>query len=181
MGGAPMMSSNRSSNHSATSCPRAKNRGRSRRCFARKSPPFSATSASRQPAIPQLMELLEDGVPDGIREAAAGARQDRQGIARRHRPTDPGAAVHHPHRPGRPHRPALGDIGCADARVKTALVNLWLVHPFAQQSGPGCHRPVQAPHRRARPVEIPDRHPRRQPRYLAAQVGGGVARLVQQK
>src|ERR1022692_813886 len=26
-----------------------------------------------EPAIPQLMELLEDGVPDGVREACAGA------------------------------------------------------------------------------------------------------------
>jgi HEAT repeat protein len=77
-------------------------------------------------AIPQLIELLREGVPDGIRRTAATAlgkigREARVAV-------DPlvnvllycraSLAVHVVR--------ALGDIGCADQRVRTALVDLWL-------------------------------------------------------
>src|SRR5262249_24922919 len=75
-------------------------------------------------AIPQLIELLQDGISDSIREAAVTAlgKIGRDAKAA----VDPlialcggrnGLAVH-------PVR-ALGDIGCPDQRVRTALVGLW--------------------------------------------------------
>jgi HEAT repeat protein len=77
-------------------------------------------------AIPQLIELLKEGNPDRIREAAATAlgkmgREARAAVDRLlHvlsgcRATLAVQVVR-----------ALGDIGCADQRVRGALVNLWL-------------------------------------------------------
>jgi HEAT repeat protein len=79
-----------------------------------------------EPAIPQLIELLKEDNPDGIREAAAAAlgklgRKARAAVDRMlHvlsgcRATLAVQVVR-----------ALGDIGCADQRVRSALVNLWL-------------------------------------------------------
>jgi HEAT repeat protein len=78
------------------------------------------------PAIPQLIELLREGNPDGIREAAAAAlgkigREARVSVDQliqvllHCRPPLAVQVVR-----------ALGDIGCADQRVRSALVNLWL-------------------------------------------------------
>jgi HEAT repeat protein len=79
-----------------------------------------------QPAIPQLIELLKDGIPDGTREAAAAAlgkigKESRAAVdplislISHSRATLAIQAVR-----------ALGNIGCADHRVRTALVDLWL-------------------------------------------------------
>lgn len=75
-------------------------------------------------AIPQLIELLQDGISDSIREAAVTAlgKIGRDAKAA----VEPiialcggrnGLAIHAVR--------ALGDIGCADQRVKAALVSLW--------------------------------------------------------
>jgi|GEM_PF-2407521 len=77
-------------------------------------------------AIPHLIELLKEDKPDGIREAAATAlgkmgREARAAVDQLlHvlsgcRATLAVQVVR-----------ALGDIGCADQRVRSALVNLWL-------------------------------------------------------
>jgi HEAT repeat protein len=87
-----------------------------------------------EPAIPQLIELLQEGIPDGIREGAAIALGK---IGREAR-----VAVDHLVKVLSNGRPtlavqaarALGDIGCADQRVRTALTNLWLSPPHSQTS-----------------------------------------------
>jgi len=77
-------------------------------------------------AVPQLIELLKDGIPDGIREAAAtalgkigkeakGAIDQLINVLSHSRANVAVQAVR-----------ALGGIGCADQRVRSALVNLWL-------------------------------------------------------
>jgi HEAT repeat protein len=81
-----------------------------------------------EPAIPQLMELLEDGVPDGVREAAAAAlgkigKESRVAVDQLIHVLQNTSRIALADRIAR----ALGDIGCADQRVRTALVNLWLV------------------------------------------------------
>lgn len=81
-----------------------------------------------EPAIPQLMELLEDGVPDGVREAAASAlgkigKESRVAVDSLIHVLQSTTRIALADRIAR----ALGDIGCADQRVRTALVNLWLV------------------------------------------------------
>jgi HEAT repeat protein len=87
-------------------------------------------------AVPQLVDLLADGIPDGIREAAAVAlgkigKESRSAV-------EPLIAILVSNcRIGLADRVAraLGDIGCADHRVKTALTNLWLfpIHSHSNQ------------------------------------------------
>lgn len=78
-----------------------------------------------EPAIPQLVELLRDGSPDSIREAAAislgkmgkkarGAVGALIDVLTHNRPNLVIVAVR-----------ALSEIGCADQSVRSALVNLW--------------------------------------------------------
>ena len=88
------------------------------------------------PALPQLIDLLADGVPDGIREAAAGAlgkigKESRVAVDALIRILQSSCRIALADRVAR----ALGEIGCADQRVKTALVNLWLspVHSQSNQ------------------------------------------------
>jgi HEAT repeat protein len=87
-----------------------------------------------EPAIPQLVELLEEGTPDAICEAAATAlgkigKEARVavdpliGLLANRRPSIALHAIR-----------ALGDIGCADQRVKNALINLWLAPGQTQKS-----------------------------------------------
>jgi HEAT repeat protein len=83
-------------------------------------------------AIPQLIELLKEGNPDGLREAAATALGKMGRAARvavdplidllsHCQATLASQAVR-----------ALGDIGCADQRVRSTLVNLWLSPTLSQ-------------------------------------------------
>lgn len=83
-------------------------------------------------AIPQLIDILQDGVPDAIREAAARAlgqigREARAAVyplcklLAHSRASLVIQAVR-----------ALGDIGCADQRVRAALLELWLLPGIAQ-------------------------------------------------
>jgi HEAT repeat protein len=76
-------------------------------------------------AIPQLIGWLHEGVPDSVREAAAAAlgkigKEARAAVDRLvqllgdSRPALSAQAAR-----------ALGGIGCADDRVRSALVNLW--------------------------------------------------------
>jgi HEAT repeat protein len=79
-----------------------------------------------EPAVPQLIELLQEGVPDGIREAAAAALGK---IGRKAKvAVKPLLQVLGHGRPALATQAvrALGDIGCADQSVRSALVNLWL-------------------------------------------------------
>jgi len=78
------------------------------------------------PAVPQLVELLRDGIPDGVRCAAALAlgkigKEARVAV-------DPLIKlVSHGRTPLAVQAiRALSGIGCADKRVRTALVDLWL-------------------------------------------------------
>jgi HEAT repeat protein len=77
-------------------------------------------------AVPQLVELLREGVPDPVREASATAlgrigKEAKVAVDRlvqllaNSRPVLSTRAIR-----------ALGNIGCADARVRSALVNFWL-------------------------------------------------------
>ena len=85
-------------------------------------------------ALPQLMELLHEGVPDPVREAAVTAlgkigKEARVAVDQlvqllaNARPALSAQAIR-----------ALGNIGCADGRVRSVLVNLWL-SPLQLQSG----------------------------------------------
>jgi HEAT repeat protein len=76
--------------------------------------------------VPQLTELLQDGVPDPVREAAATAlgkigKEAKAALDRlidllgKSRPALTAQAIR-----------ALGNLGCADDRVRSALVDLWL-------------------------------------------------------
>ena len=85
-------------------------------------------------AVPQLVELLQEGIPDGTREAAASAlgkigKESKAGV-------DPLILLLANRRVALAVQAvrALGDIGCADQRVRTALVNLWL-SPIHSQNG----------------------------------------------
>lgn len=85
-------------------------------------------------ALPQLLELLHEGVPDLVREAAATALGKMGKEAR----TAAGQLVQllanaRPALSAQAIR-ALGNIGCADDRVRSVLVNLWL-SPLQHQSG----------------------------------------------
>jgi len=77
-------------------------------------------------ALPQLLELLREGVADSVREAAvtalgklgkdaAGAVEQLVQLLANSRPALSAHAIR-----------ALGDIGCSDAKVRSVLVNLWL-------------------------------------------------------
>jgi HEAT repeat protein len=79
-----------------------------------------------EPAVPQLVELLAEEMPDGLREAAAIAlgKIGKKAVLA----VEPliNLLAH-----GRTNLAvqgvrALGDIGCADQRVRAALINLWL-------------------------------------------------------
>jgi HEAT repeat protein len=85
-------------------------------------------------ALPQLTECLSDGVPDPVREAAvvalgkigklaAGAVDPLLQIIAKARPGLSAQAIR-----------ALGNIGCADERVRSVLIELWL-SPMPLQSG----------------------------------------------
>jgi HEAT repeat protein len=85
-------------------------------------------------ALPQLIELLHEGVPDPVRQAAVTAlgkigKEARVavdqlvGLLAASRPSLAAQAIQ-----------ALGNIGCADDRVRSVLVNLWLT-PLQLQSG----------------------------------------------
>jgi HEAT repeat protein len=84
-------------------------------------------------ALPQLMELLHEGVPDPVRQAAVTALGKIGKEAH--------VAVDHLVQLLATSRPplcaqiiqALGKIGCADGRVRSVLINLWL-SPLQPQS-----------------------------------------------
>jgi HEAT repeat protein len=87
-------------------------------------------------AVPQLVDLLADGIPDGVREAAAVAlgkigKEGRVGVDALIHILNSNCRIALADRVAR----ALGDIGCADHRVKTALTNLWLfpIHSHSNQ------------------------------------------------
>jgi HEAT repeat protein len=85
--------------------------------------------------IPQLMELLEPGTPDGIREAAATAlgkigKEAKVAVDKLIEVLGPECRVPLAARVAR----ALGEIGCSDARVRNALNNLWLLPMDDQNS-----------------------------------------------
>jgi HEAT repeat protein len=85
-------------------------------------------------ALPQLIELLREGVPDPVRQAAVTAlgkigKEARVAVDQlvqllaNSRPALSSQAIH-----------ALGSIGCADDGVRSVLVDLWL-SPLQLQSG----------------------------------------------
>jgi len=85
--------------------------------------------------IPQLMELLEPGTSDGIREAASTAlgkigKESKVAVDKLIQVLGPECRVQLAARVAR----ALGEIGCADHRVRTALTNLWLLPMDDQNS-----------------------------------------------
>ena len=75
-------------------------------------------------AVPPLSELLQDGIPDCVREAAAGALGKLGNEAKSAAPrlvelaSSPAAIARHA-------VTALGKIGCADQRVRSTLDHLW--------------------------------------------------------
>jgi HEAT repeat protein len=79
-----------------------------------------------KPAVPHLVELLRKGVPDPVREAAATAlgRIGKGAEAAVDRLVQ--LLAHSSPVLSRRAIRALGNIGCADARVRSALVNSWL-------------------------------------------------------
>jgi HEAT repeat protein len=88
-----------------------------------------------QQALPQLVDLLADGVPDGVREATATAlgkigKEARVGVDRLIQILNSNCRIALADRVAR----ALGDIGCADQRVRTALTNLWLFPVHSQSN-----------------------------------------------
>lgn len=77
-------------------------------------------------ALPQLMDLLQEGIPDMVREAAVTAigkmgKEAKSAVdsliqlLSKARPALATQAIR-----------ALGNVGCADERVRSVLVNLWL-------------------------------------------------------
>jgi len=85
-------------------------------------------------ALPQLLELLREGVPDPVREAVVTAlgkigKEAKVAVGQivqllaNSRPALSAQAIR-----------ALGNIGCADQRVRAALANLWL-SPIQFQGG----------------------------------------------
>ena len=85
-------------------------------------------------ALPELIELLHEGVPDPVRQAAVIAlgkigKEARVAVDQlvqllaNSRPPLSSQAIH-----------ALGNIGCADDRVRSVLVDLWF-SPLQLQSG----------------------------------------------
>jgi HEAT repeat protein len=87
-------------------------------------------------ALPQLVDLLADGTPDGIREATATAlgkigKESKVAVDALIAILHSSCRIALADRVAR----ALGDIGCADQRVRAALTNLWLfpVHSHSNQ------------------------------------------------
>jgi HEAT repeat protein len=87
-----------------------------------------------EPAIPQLIDMLQEGIPDGVREGAAMAlgkigRESRAAV-------DPLTKLVSSARPTLVVRAirALGEIGCADLKVRTALTDQWQ-SPSQTQNG----------------------------------------------
>ena len=87
-------------------------------------------------ALPQLVDLLADGVPDGIREATSTAlgkigKEAKVAVDALIQIINSSCRIALADRVAR----ALGDIGCADHRVKAALTNLWLypIHSHSNQ------------------------------------------------
>jgi HEAT repeat protein len=85
-------------------------------------------------ALPQLIELLRDGVPDSVREGAAIALGKIGHIARP--AVDPLVRLLTDSRPALTDQVvrALGNIGHVDYKLRSALVNLW-PSPLQLQSG----------------------------------------------
>ncbi|MBI3410915.1 MAG: HEAT repeat domain-containing protein [Planctomycetes bacterium] len=83
--------------------------------------------------VPQLIELLQEGMPDSVREAAATAlgnvgEEARGAVDRLIVLSDNHTALAmHAVR-------ALGGIGCADQRVRSTLLGLWLSSNQSQNS-----------------------------------------------
>ncbi len=84
-------------------------------------------------AVPQLIQLLQEGIPDSVRETMATALGKLGGEARDAvdqlivlSSGQTALAVQAVR--------ALGAIGCADHRVRSALVNLWLTSIQSQNS-----------------------------------------------
>ncbi len=85
-------------------------------------------------ALPQLIDLLHEGVPDHVREAAVtaiGRIGDEANSA-----VDPLFQLLSKARPALSTLAirALGNLGCADERARSVLVNLWL-SPLQHQNG----------------------------------------------
>jgi HEAT repeat protein len=85
-------------------------------------------------AVPQLIELLSKGIPDHVRETAAAALGKIGKDART--AAGPLVEVLASARPALSVQAirALGDIGCADDEVRSALLDLWL-SPVQSQGG----------------------------------------------
>ena len=91
--------------------------------------------ARAEAVVPQLIELLEPGTSDGIREAASTAlgkigKEAKVAVDALIAVLTPECRVPLAARVAR----ALGEIGCADHRVRTALTNLWLLPMDDQNS-----------------------------------------------
>jgi HEAT repeat protein len=91
--------------------------------------------ARSESVIPQLIELLEPGTSDNVREAAATAlgkigKESKVAIDKLIQVLSPECRVPLAARVAR----ALGEIGCADHRVRTALTSLWLLPMDDQNS-----------------------------------------------
>src|SRR4051794_38685761 len=90
--------------------------------------------ARAKSALPQLIDLLQEGIPDNVREAAAIAigrlGKDAKSAV------DPLVQLIPKARPALSAQSirALGNLGCADERVRSLLVNLWL-SPLQHQNG----------------------------------------------
>lgn len=82
--------------------------------------------ARSRSVLPQLIDLLHDGVPDHVREVAVTAI-GRYGKEAKNA-VDPLVQLLSTTRPALSAQAirALGNLGCADERVRSALVNLWL-------------------------------------------------------
>jgi len=88
-----------------------------------------------EPALPNLVELLDQGIPDAIREAVATTlgkigKEARVGVDKLIAVLNSSCRIALADRVAR----ALGDIGCADQRVRTALVNMWLLPVHSQSN-----------------------------------------------
>ena len=82
-------------------------------------------------SVPQLCDLLQDGIPDCVREAAAGALGKLGNKAK----SAAGRLAQLANRPAplaRHALSALGEIGCADPPVRSVLVELWRTPAHSQ-------------------------------------------------
>lgn len=90
--------------------------------------------AKADAAVPELIDLLKDGVPDGVREEAASALGK---IGKKAQPAiEPLIDLMPRSRPSLAVRIilALSDIGGMDSKVKSAIVGLWQAPDLSQQS-----------------------------------------------